>query len=223
MHCAAQPSSFFFLSLFLTKGSLASCWHLYSGSVSYEVEIIMDWILNEWVHANHTALLFEICMLTAEGERGSYWLHLNPLQSTCSNLYIENWGYEVWRWEVHQRAEASGFIAIWSAALRFEKFELDLLQLISSWDVCKLMLRHLICARIVQATTVSSAATGILNLPDSVASLCIVMFQWLNSSPFHIWWPMAKMQPYEQIPLMKSISSLVLLYWTVPFFFISVN
>lgn len=77
----------------------------------------MDWILTKYVHANNTALLFEIRMLTAEGERGSYWLYLNPLVSTCSNLNTESWGYKVWRREVHQRAEASGFIAIWGTAV----------------------------------------------------------------------------------------------------------
>lgn len=29
----------------------------------------MDWILTKYVHANHSALLFEIHMLTAEGEK----------------------------------------------------------------------------------------------------------------------------------------------------------
>lgn len=41
-------------------------------SVPYEVEIIMDSIRTEYVHANHSALLFEIRSLTAEEERSSY-------------------------------------------------------------------------------------------------------------------------------------------------------
>lgn len=77
----------------------------------------MPWILTKYVHANHTTFLFEIHMQTAEGERGSYWLNLNPLVSTCSNLSTEFRGYKVWRWEVHQRAEASGFIAVWGIAV----------------------------------------------------------------------------------------------------------
>lgn len=78
---------------------------------------MVDWILSEYVHANHTALLLEIHMLPAQGERGSYWLYLNPLVSTCFNLNTESWGYKVWQWEVHQRTEASGFIAFWGTAV----------------------------------------------------------------------------------------------------------
>lgn len=76
----------------------------------------MGWILTKYVHANHTAMLFEIHMLTCEGERGSYWLFESIGEHMFQSQH-SNWGYKVWRWEVYQRAEASGFIAIWSTAV----------------------------------------------------------------------------------------------------------
>lgn len=61
--------------------------------------------------------------------------------------------------KAHQRAEASGFIAVWSTVVclqALEMFELDLLEHISAWKLCKLTVRKLICVGGVK----TSAAAG---------------------------------------------------------------
>lgn len=116
-----------------------------------------------------------------------------------------------------QRPLALSLFGVLLMSLRSVKFELDLLQHITSWELCKLIVRNLILAT---TSAISSTATGARILYPLHWSINCHAAK-IEQAPLVIWWPSTGgMQPYERILLIKSTSVLVLKDWT---FFIKGN
>lgn len=124
----------------------------YSHCVSYPV--IMDCVFTKYVDANLTILVFQILILTAEGDIGTYWLHLCRPASRQSSL--RTWNLKSVPME--STSECRGYLEHCCVSSRFEKQEFDSLQHISSWKPGKLTVRNLVVVRRVKTFTISCTA-----------------------------------------------------------------